>query len=60
LASMVYGKKFQAYRRNFDNLLVTKKTASKFNPTLEVENRRFLLRVLEKPESLIDHIRTYI
>jgi len=56
---MVYGKTFQAYRRNFYNLLGTKKAAAKFHPTLEVENKRFLLRVLEKPETLVDHIRTY-
>ncbi|KAI1505139.1 cytochrome P450 [Biscogniauxia marginata] len=58
LASMVYGETFRSYRRNFHNLLGTKKSAARFHPVLEVEAHRFLLRVLDKPESLLQHIRT--
>ncbi|KAL9122563.1 MAG: hypothetical protein Q9187_000877 [Circinaria calcarea] len=60
LASMVYGDRFRAYRKNFHNLLGTKKSAARFNPVQEVEVRRFLLRVLDKPEGLLQHLRTLV
>jgi hypothetical protein len=39
-------------------VLGTKAVISRFNPLQDVEVRRFLLRVLEKPDDLIQHIRT--
>ncbi|KAE8155236.1 cytochrome P450 [Aspergillus avenaceus] len=53
-----YTDRFRAYRKMIHRVLGTKSLASRFNSLQEVETRRFLLRVLQSPDDLIQHIRT--
>lgn len=39
-------------------VLGTKELMLRFNPLQDVEVRRFLLRILQKPDELIQHIKT--
>lgn len=58
LASKRYNDEFQAYRKQILQFMGTKSALSKFYPLQDVEVQRFLLRTIQKPESLISHIRT--
>jgi hypothetical protein len=51
-------KRFREERKHLHRLLGTKAAASEFNSLQNVEVGRFLLRLLEKPEDLLQHIRT--
>ncbi|KAL2008457.1 hypothetical protein VTN00DRAFT_6651 [Thermoascus crustaceus] len=51
--------RLRTHRKNFHQLLGTKRAISSFFPLENVETRRFLLRVLEKPDDLLQHIRTH-
>lgn len=53
-----YDDKFRLYRKLIHQELGTKAAASRFNDLQEVEVRRLLLRILDKPEDLIQHIKT--
>ncbi|KNG82926.1 O-methylsterigmatocystin oxidoreductase [Aspergillus nomiae NRRL 13137] len=53
-----YSDRFRFYRKVLHRVLGTKALMSRFNPLQDVEVRRFLLRVLRKPDDLIQHIRT--
>lgn len=54
-----YSDRFRSYRKVMHQVLGSKTTVTRFNPLQEVEIRRFLLRVLHRPEDLVQHIRTY-
>jgi hypothetical protein len=53
-----YSDTFRAYRKAMHRVLGTKNVISQFNELQDVEVRRFLLRVLDKPGDLVQHIRT--
>jgi len=58
LAAQPYANRFRAYRKNLHGVLGSKTAIERFYPLQEVEVRRFLLRVLEQPNELQQHIRT--
>ncbi|CBF85201.1 protein CYP620E1 [Aspergillus nidulans FGSC A4] len=58
LAMQPYSDMFRAYRKAMHRVLGTKNVIAQFNELQDVEARRFLLRVLEKPGDLVQHIRT--
>ncbi|CEL08495.1 hypothetical protein ASPCAL11644 [Aspergillus calidoustus] len=58
LAMQTYSDTFRAYRKAMHRVLGTKNVISQFNELQDVEVRRFLLRVLDKPGDLVQHIRT--
>ncbi|KAL5501294.1 hypothetical protein ACEPAH_8554 [Sanghuangporus vaninii] len=58
LSSQAYSDRFRAYRKSVHGLLGSKWAVARFYPLQNVEVRRFLLRVLNKPEDLLHHIRT--
>lgn len=58
LATQFYNDRLRAYRRPIHALVGTKAGVSRYNDLIEVEVHRFLLRVLNKPADLLDHIRT--
>lgn len=49
---------FRRYRKLIHQVIGTKAAVSRFNPLLDVEIRRFALRILENPQQLRNHIRT--
>ena len=49
---------FRAYRKLIHQAIGTKAVVSQFNSLMDVEIRRFALRVLEEPRELRQHIRT--
>lgn len=53
-----YDNVFQQHRKYMHQQFGTKKLIAQYNTTIEVETRRFLLRLLETPENLIQHLRT--
>lgn len=57
LVLLPYGDRFRRYRRLFHSLVGGQATLKNFLPIEEVETRRFLRRVLAKPEDLQTHIR---
>jgi hypothetical protein len=59
LATQFYNERLRAYRRPIHALVGTKTGVLRYNDLQEVEVHRFLLRVLNKPADLLDHIRTY-
>jgi cytochrome P450 len=58
LSSLPYSKGFRAYRKNIHGLLGTKEAVERFYGLQELEVRRFLFRVLEKPDDLLRQCRT--
>lgn len=58
LAMLAYSSHLRAYRKNFHAILGSKQAVARFNSLQDIEVRRFLLRVLEKPDDLSQHIRT--
>ncbi|KAL1984336.1 hypothetical protein VTN96DRAFT_9294 [Rasamsonia emersonii] len=58
LSSVEYSSRFRAYRKLMGRLLGSKDSVSRFYPLQEVEVRRFLWRVLQKPDDLVQHLRT--
>ena len=57
LAMLPYSDSLRAYRKNVHGIIGSKWVISQFNDLQGVEVRRFLLRVLEQPMDLIQHIR---
>ncbi|KAF5597878.1 oxidoreductase [Fusarium pseudocircinatum] len=53
-----YGKLLKQHRKLVHQQLGTKTAASRFRDVLDVESRRLLLRILESPEKLFEHIQT--
>lgn len=58
LATQSYNERFRSYRRPIHALVGTKAGVLRYNDLQEVEVHRFLLRVLNNPSKLLDHIRT--
>lgn len=51
--------KVHRYHRKLAHVMIgTERTIAPYTELQEVETHRFLLRVLEKPEGFLDHIRT--
>lgn len=46
-------------RKAIGHQIGSKTAASRFNAVQDLEVRRFLLRVLEDPDNLLQHIRKY-
>ncbi|KAL5481169.1 hypothetical protein ACEPAI_10110 [Sanghuangporus weigelae] len=53
-----YTDRFRSYRKNFHAIIGTKAAVSRFSDLQDVEMRRFLLRVLEEPGRLLQHVQT--
>ncbi|PYH48073.1 cytochrome P450 [Aspergillus saccharolyticus JOP 1030-1] len=58
LGMQTYSHQFRAYRKVMHRVLGSKHTTARFNSLQEMEVRRFLKRMLDRPEDLIQHIRT--
>ncbi|EJC98991.1 cytochrome P450 [Fomitiporia mediterranea MF3/22] len=59
LSSLTYSSdRLRAYRKNIRSFLGTKQSLTRFGDLQDMEARRFLLRVLDEPAKLIQHIRT--
>ena len=52
-----YGDRFRRYRRMCHSLIGSAQTIQRFYPSEELEARRFLRRVLNKPADLSAHVR---
>ncbi len=57
LALTRYGDRFREYRRFMHQLIGGRNQVKRFHSLSETETRRFLRRVLEKPDHVQDHIR---
>ncbi|KAK0242387.1 cytochrome P450 [Armillaria nabsnona] len=57
LVLLPYGDRFRRYRRIFYSLIGSQATMKQYHPPQELETRRFLRRVLSKPEELAAHVR---
>ena len=51
-------ERLRAFRRQFHAMIGTQAALSRFVPLQEVEVSRFLLRVLNRPDELLQHVRT--
>jgi len=58
MAGLLYNNRFRNQRKQAHQVLGTTKLVSQFNALQDIEIRRFLLRVLKKPQDLVYHIRT--
>ncbi|XHF99537.1 hypothetical protein AWENTII_003037 [Aspergillus wentii] len=58
LAMLSYSDRLRAYRKLLHRALGTKAAVSRYSALQDVEVRRFLLRVMRKPQDLVQHIRT--
>jgi len=56
-AMLPYSDRLRAYRKNVHGVIGSKWVISQFDDLQDVEVRRFLLRVLDKPMDLLQHIR---
>ncbi|KAF8211494.1 cytochrome P450 [Mycena galopus ATCC 62051] len=57
LVLLPYGDRFRRFRRLFHNIIGSRSAIKQFLPIEELETRRFLRRVLAKPNDLPKHIR---
>ena len=57
LVLLPYGDRFRRYRRLFHRLIGSQAVVKRFFPSEELEARRFLRRVLKKPNDLAAHVR---
>ncbi|KAJ7162570.1 cytochrome P450 [Mycena crocata] len=57
LVLLPYGDRFRRFRRLFHNIIGSRAAIKQFLPVEELETRRFLRRVLAKPNDLPKHIR---
>ena len=57
LVLLPYGDRFRRYRRLFHRLIGSQEVVKRFFPGEELETRRFLRRVLMKPNDLAAHVR---
>jgi cytochrome P450 len=54
-----YGHKFREFRKHMSRLIGTKAAMERFNPLMEHETEKFLVRVLADPSSFSDQIRRW-
>ena len=59
LAMQHYSSRFRAYRKYIYQTIGTRSAVARHHKLIEIEARRFLLRMLESPENVLQHIRTY-
>jgi hypothetical protein len=57
LVLLPYGDRFRRYRRLFHSLIGTQSMIKRFYPSEELEARKFLRRMLAKPDDLAAHVR---
>ncbi|KAG2360788.1 cytochrome P450 [Suillus spraguei] len=57
LPFLPYGDRFRQQRRNFHKVIGSRAAVDVYNEIEEVETRRFLKRVLAKPDQLQEHVR---
>ena len=57
LVLLPYGDRFREYRRFMHQLIGGRTQMQRFHPLGELETRRFLQRVLKRPEEVQAHIR---
>ncbi|KAJ7283455.1 cytochrome P450 [Mycena rebaudengoi] len=57
LVLLPYGDRFRRFRRLFHNIIGSRAAIKQFLPVQDVEARRFLRRVLAKPDDLSKHVR---
>ncbi|KAF9268235.1 cytochrome P450 [Marasmius fiardii PR-910] len=57
LVLLPYGDRFRRYRRLFHGSIGSQGIMARYHPTLEMETKRFLERVLKDPVHVQDHIR---
>ncbi|KLO15926.1 cytochrome P450 oxidoreductase OrdA-like protein [Schizopora paradoxa] len=57
LAMTCYGDRFKKIRRDLHQVIGTSSALRKFHSLEEIEGRRFLLRVLDAPDQLYEHLR---
>ena len=55
-----YNDRFRKYRKLFFRLFGSKSSTTAFNSIEEEETRRFLHKVLQKPEDLVGYLRSYV
>jgi len=60
LVLLPYGDRFRRYRRLFHSLIGTQSMIKRFYPSEESEARKFLRRILAKPDDLAAHVRKYV
>ncbi|KAH7013861.1 cytochrome P450 [Ilyonectria destructans] len=58
LSFQQYNATFRQHRKLVHRQLGTKAVASRFHDIQDIESRRFLLRILDSPISLMEHIKT--
>lgn len=57
LGGSPYSNQFRAHRKYMSRIIGSKNVAAQFNDLQVVEVGHFLLRVLENPDGLVEHIR---
>ena len=57
LVLLPYGDRFRSYRKMCHRLIGSRASMRQFHPIEVVETRRFLRKVLTKPDDLAVHIR---
>jgi hypothetical protein len=60
LGLLPYSSRFRAYRKHMAQILGSNVAVSRFYPIQEVEVGHFLLRLLENPDNLLEHIRKWV
>lgn len=55
-----YGHRFREFRKYMSRLIGTKAAMERFNPLMEHETEKFLVRVLADPNSFSDQIRRWV
>lgn len=60
LAFMDYTDLFRQHRKFVHHQFGTTALVSRFNGVQEIESKRFLMRIFKEPESLFQHIKTYV
>ncbi|KAL7929529.1 cytochrome P450 [Trichoderma chlorosporum] len=58
MPAMQYTDQFRQHRKFIHQQLGTQILASRFSDTQDVESKRFLLRILNDPQNLFEHIKT--
>jgi hypothetical protein len=54
-----YGDRLRWHRKNFHRVMGSRTAVKVYHPVEEVETRRFLKRVLAKPDEVMAHVRQY-
>jgi hypothetical protein len=60
LVLLPYGDHLREYRKNFHRVIGSRAALDIYQPIEEIETRRFLKRVLAKPDQLQAHVRQYV